>query len=283
MRLSVFWTCLILITSILIGPVSSELTARFLDVGEGNAVLLQSENKTMLIDSGTEEYGNLTRVYLKSLGIAYLDAVMLTSPDEGNIGGLMNLMNTTPVGSLYYGGWDSTNPSYLDVLVRFDENNTPVTVVHPESRISFTNSVTIDLLKPGNKTWDQPTDTLVPKIICGNTSILLMGDDPVLQGDSAARILRVGDHGSRKAADAGFISQINPDVAIISTGPNQDENPSIATLNLLENNGVSVLRTDYDGVIIIQTDGDEYTVGKLRMEPEMTISLVSVVETRPPG
>ncbi len=283
MRLSVLCSGMILLSCILMVPVSSELTARFLDVGEGNAVLLQSENKTMLVDCGTEEYGNLTRVYLKSLGIEFLDFVMITSPAQGNTGGLMNIINSTPVGRYYHGGWDSTDPAYRDLLARLHENTTPVTSILPESRISFTESVTIEMLKPGNKTWDHPTDTLIPKIICGNISILLMGDDPIVLGDSAAEILRVGDHGSRKATDAGFISRINPEVAIISTGPNQNENPSIATLNLLENNGVSVLRTDYDGVIIVQTDGNDYTVGKLRMEPEMTISLVSVVETRAPA
>jgi competence protein ComEC len=261
----------------------ADLTVRFLDVGEGDGVLLQSEGKTMLIDGGTKDSGNLTRVYLQSLNISSLDMVMVTGPAPGRTGALLTIMNSTPADSFLHGGWNSLEQPYQDVLTRIQENNTPVTVVSAGDRIEFTDEVTIDLLTPANKTWESASDTLVPKISCGDVKILLLGDDPVVSGDVRAQIVRVADHGSREGTDAAFIHQVSPEVAVISTGPNTMGNPVESTVNTLENNGASVLRTDADGVITITTDGKKYTVGKLRMEPEMTISLVSVVETKAPS
>lgn len=273
----------IFLVSLLFFPSSSALSVRFLDVGEGDAVLLQSADKTMLIDSGTKDSGNLTKLYLRSLNISMLDQVMITSPAEGRTGALVNIMNNTTVGAFLYGDWDSRERSYLDVLSRLQENNTPMTVVGPGSQIPFSSDVTIDLLSPGNKTWESASDTLVPKITCGNVTILLMGDDPIVSGTVAAQIIRVADHGSREGSDARFIHLVGPEVAIVSTGPNDRGNPATGTLNLFENEGASVLRTDLNGVITIITDGTDYQVEKFRMEPEMTFSLISVVETRAPS
>ena len=263
-------------------PVSADLTVRFLDVGEGDAVLLQSENKTILIDSGTKDSGNLTNVYLNSLNITKLDTVLITSPDEGRTGAMINILNNTSADNFIDGGWNSTELSYLALRERLQEDNTPVITVSPGSSIPFSDGVVIDLLTPANRTWDTVSDTLIPMITYGDVKFLLMGDDPLVSGNVSAQVLRVADHGSGKGSDAGFIHKVSPKIAIVSTGPNTEGNPATDTLNLLESNGASVLRTDIDGVITITTDGKDYTVGKLRMEPEMTISLVSVVETRAP-
>lgn len=273
----------IFLVSLLFFPSSAALSVRFLDVGEGDAVLLQSADRTMLIDSGTKDSGNLTKLYLRSLNISMLDQVMITSPAEGRTGALVNIMNNTTIGAFLYGDWNSTEKSYLDVLSRLQENNTPRTVVGPGSQIFFPPDVTIDLLIPGNKTWESVSDTLVPKITCGNVTILLMGDDPIVSGTVAAQIMRVADHGSREGSDARFIHEVGPEVAIVSTGPNDRGNPATGTLNHFENNGATVLRTDLNGVITVITDGTDYQVEKFRMEPEMTFSLISVVETRAPS
>jgi len=278
-----FFSISLLISCLIIGVTGADLTVRFLDVGEGDAVLLQEEGKNMLIDGGTKDSRNLTLDYMRYLNITRLDAVLLTGPDEGRTGAMTTILNHTPAAHLFLGEWNSTEPSYLDLLTKLDEDNTEVTRVSPGDPVPFSGELEISLLNGAQPEPGPGSGILVPLITYHSVRFLLMGDAPTLSGDVRAQVIRVGDHGSRRATDAAFIHAVSPEIAVISTGSGKGEGPEPDTINLLESNGASVLRTDTDGVIIIDTDGKEYQVGKMRLAPYHTISLVSVVETRAPA
>lgn len=268
----------------MICSVNADLKVHFLDVNAGDAVLLQADGKNMLIDAGTASSGNLTRHYLQSLGISELDVVMITSPEEGRTGAMTNILNGTPAKTFIDGGWNVSDGAYRDIVTKISEDQTPRSLVLGGDTIPFTDGVNITILSPANLTGDSAADTLIPLITCGNTSFLLMGMEPDVPGNHKVQILRVADHGSRQGTDPAFIMKVHPEIAIVSTkAGNPDGNPVPTTLNTLQTAGAEVMRTDIDGTIIITTDGIKYSVGKLRMEPEITLSLVSVVETRPPS
>ncbi|WP_319580658.1 hypothetical protein [uncultured Methanospirillum sp.] len=265
-------------------PVSADLKVHFLDVNEGDAVLLQTDGKNMLIDSGTASSGNLTKHYLKSLKISDFDQVLVTSPEEGRTGGLTNILNDTPARHYSDGGWNVSDGSYRDVITKLDEDQIPRTKVLAGSDIQFAEGVNITIVSPSDVTGEAGADTLVPLITYGNTRLLLMGSQQSVPGNVSAQIMRVADHGSRQGTDPGFVMKVHPEIAIVSTGEgNPVGNPIPTTLNILQTAGAQVMRTDSDGTITITTDGTDYSVGKLRMEPEITLSLISVVETRPPA
>ncbi len=274
----------LLICFLIFAPVSADLKVHFLDVNEGDAVLLQADGKNMLIDAGTAGSGNLTKHYLKSLNIAELDQVLITSPKEGRTGGLTNILNDTPARKYFDGGWNVSGGSYQNIINKLDEDQIPRTTVLAGSDIGFAEGVNISILSPEDLTGETGADTLIPLITYGNMKFLLMGSQQTVPGNISAQIMRVADHGSRQGTDPGFIMKVHPEIAIVSTGvENPDGNPIPTTLNILQTSGAQVMRTDSDGTITVTTDGNEYSVGKLRMEPEITLSLVSVVETRAPA
>jgi len=278
--------CAALVIGILIifTPVSADLKVHFLDVNEGDAVLLQDDGKNMLIDAGTAGSGNLTKHYLQSLGITELNQVLLTSPEEDRTGGMTNILNATPTNEFFDGGWNVSGGSYLDIITKLDEDNIARKTALGGTIIPFTEGVNITILSPSNLTGDTQTDTLIPLITYGDTRFLLLGYQSDIPGNISAQVIRVADHGSRKGTDAGFIVKAKPEIAIVSTGVgNPAGNPIPMTLNTLQTAGAEVMRTDIDGTIIITSDGTDYNIGKLRMEPEITLSLVSVVETRAPA
>lgn len=268
---------------LIVNPVYADLKVHFLDVNEGDAVLLQADGKNMLIDAGTANSGNLTKYYLHSLGISNLDQVLLTSPEEGKSGALTNILNGTPTKEYYDGGWNVSDGSYRDVITMMNQENISQTLVRKGSIIPFAEGVNITIISPETMSGDTGADTLIPLITYGNIRFLLMGKEQTVPGNVSARILRVADHGSRQGTDPGFAMDVHPDIAIVSTGyGNPDGNPNQNTLNILQTIGAKVMRTDIDGTITISTDGNIYSVSNLRMEPEITLSLVSVVETRAP-
>ncbi|MDD1729739.1 MAG: hypothetical protein LUQ50_11800 [Methanospirillum sp.] len=265
-------------------PVNADLKIHFLDVDDGDAVLLQADDKTMLIDSGTANSGNLTRYYLQELGITRLDQVLVTSTEEGRTGGLTNILNATPVDSYFDGGWNSSGGSYQDIINKMQEDQMPMTRVTAGNSIPFVDGVNISLLKPANKSGTLATDTLIPFITYGNFNVLLMGTHNDVPEIHNVQIVRVPDHGSSHSIDPEFIIQVHPEIAIVSTGGGASIGyPEYGTINTLQTAGAEVMRTDSDGTIIIETDGKSVSVTKLRMEPEITLSLVSVVETRSPS
>jgi len=268
---------------ILLTPVTADLEVHFLDVNEGDAIFLESDGQTMLIDAGTADSGNLTKHYLNSLGITGLDMVLVTSPEEGRTGGMTNILNATPARIYYDGGWILPEGSYNDIITKLDVDQIPRKTVSAGSTITFAEGVNITMLNPVNGTSKTREDTLIPLITYGSTKFLLMGYQQEVSDNVSAQIMRVADHGSRQGTDPGFTMNVHPEIAIISCGVNNPSgNPVATTLNILQSTGAEVMRTDTDGTIIINTDGTRYSVGKLRMEPDITLSLVSVVETRTP-
>lgn len=273
---------IIILLSIIFIPVTADLKVHFLDVFGGDAALLESDGRSMLIDAGPSNSGNLTRLYLKSLNITSLDTVMITSPEDERTGAMTNILNATPVQKVITGTFNSTSSSYQDILNKTMMDQIPVTNVAPGDSIPFTDNITIDLFFPVNKTDEPDSETLIPRITYGEVKFLLMGDASEASGDVQARIIRVADHGSAQGTDPWFLRNVSPEVAIISTEEDLKGPLPPESISNLENNGATVYRTDSDGTIIITTDGTSYLIEKLRMEPENTFSIVSVVETRAP-
>jgi competence protein ComEC len=256
---------------------SGNLTVHFIDIGQGDSILLEHGDDTMLIDSGEIGKGDDVASYLKSEGITSLDYVVATHPHSDHIGGMSVILNDFPIGHFVDSGYPYTSKTYENMLTTIDKKNIPFSTPKRGEKIDFSSGIDVQVLNPGSAyfTDDVNQNSVVLKVTDGRVTFLLMGDAG-LEAESAIMndgydvngdILKVGHHGSRTSSSASFISAVSPSASIIEVGAGNDYgHPHQETLDRLQKIS-KVYRTDLDGTITISTDGSAYSVKTQKNEP----------------
>jgi len=264
---------------------SRNLTVNFLDVGQGDSILVKYDNKTMLIDAGEKDKGEVISAYLKNQDIATLDYVVATHPHSDHIGGMVDILNSFKVEHFIDSGYPYTSKTYEDMLTTIDKKNIPFETPKRGDKINFAPGIDVQVLNSGNSyfTDDLNQNSIVLKITDGTVSFLLTGDVGIEAENEImkagynvnADILKVGHHGSRTSSSASFINAVSPAVSVIEVDAGNDYgHPHKETLDRLQKVS-KVYRTDLDGTITITTDGSKYTVTTQKTEPREVNSMSS--------
>ena len=246
-----------------------------LDIGQGDAILVQSAGRALLIDTGTEDA--LLMRGLAACGVQDLDAVLITHPDDDHCGSLAALRGTVGVGEVLVAddllGEEESHCATLreeayklvgeDALVGLEVGDTIVCgrmrmlVVGPDAyHDSGGNADSLVIVLEYDAEGDGSAD--VTGLFCGDAESEQIGryiDDGRI-GD--VDIYKVGHHGSRAAVDEHMLKVLNPEVSLVSVGAyNRYGHPAPETVELLQREGSRVYRTDEQGAItcILQKDG----------------------------
>lgn len=248
---------------------NNNLTVHFIDVAQGDSIIVQYAGKTMLIDAGEKNMGSKVSAYLKEQKISSLDYVVATHPHADHIGGLLTVLNDYPVGQFIDSGVPHTSKTYEDMLTLIDSKDISFHVAERGETIDFASGIEIQVLNPGKEQSDEINEhSVVLKVTDNKVSFQLMGDAGLESEasitnegyDVNADILKVGHHGSTSASGQSFIKAVSPKVSIIEVGAGNDYgHPHNEILERLQG-ASTVYRTDYDGTIVITTDGSTYTV-----------------------
>jgi len=249
------------------------LKIHFIDVGEGDCILLQIENnKNILIDSGNLSAGYIVKNYLQIKKILRLDCVIITHMHADHVGGIFSILPQIRAGSIYYNGYHPKNNHFFSELVNLTHNlNIPLKTLKAGDKIEIENAK-IEVLSPWESlTGDLNTDSIVIKVNFGKISFLLPGDLNIpgekrlidaginLKSD----VLKVGHHGADDSSSEEFIDKVRPKIAVLSVGKNNRYGyPSEEVIERLKEKGIPIYRTDIDGNIIIQTDGNILSIKK---------------------
>ena len=244
---------------------SSVLRVYFVDVGQGDAILILSpDNKTILIDGGETDTGIVP--FLQSMGVQQIDLIVATHPHSDHIGGLVQVLKAMPVARVVTNGQSTTTSTYehfLDAIISAQAE-------YAEAKTGDTVSVGIlnfNILNPTTLTDDTNHNSLVLRLMYGNVSFLFTGDaDQAAEADMmsaslplGAIILKVGHHGSRSSSSPAFLAQVKPQIAVYSAGAgNSYGHPRPETLAALAAVGTTVFGTDVNGTVVITTDGVQY-------------------------
>ena len=240
------------------------LTIHFLDVGQGDAILVQCGNQTLLIDGGDRESNQFIYSYLTDLELTYLDYIISTHPHDDHIKGLATALVVCDVGTVYSPVTEYDGDGFHDFLVKLNERQATITVPHRNDSFMVGNAKVYFLSEP-NAEWDMNDQSLVVKITYGNTAFIFTGDaaweaehDILESGiDLKANVLKVGHHGSITSSSQEFLDAVKPDYAIISVGKdNKYGLPAEETLMKLTHMYIPVFRTDTHGTIICTSDGN---------------------------
>lgn len=242
----------------------------FIDVGQGDSILIQSGDASMLIDAGTNESGTVVTDYLKSQGITRLDWVIGTHPHEDHIGGLDNVIRGFDIDRIMMPEKEHTTKTFEDVLDAIMEKDLSITVPVPGDTYEL-GSGSFTVLGPvkdyGN---DLNNWSVAIRFVCGDTSFVFTGDaeseaeaDMLAQNpDMGANVLKLGHHGSSTSTSDAFLNAVHPGAVVISCGRDNDYgHPHDSTLEKIHGIGADIYRTDTQGTIIVESDGKSLTFG----------------------
>lgn len=239
------------------------LQIHFFDVGQADSILLISDGKTMLIDSGNNEDGDLVVSNIKRLGISKLDYVIGTHPHEDHIGGLDDVILNFEIGTIYMPKVQTNTKTFEDVLDAISSKNLSVT--SPNVGDKFTvGKVECEVMLCGTGSKEEQSNlnlsSLVIRATYGDQSYLFMGDSEEENESSRSwkqtNVIKIGHHGSDTSSSQSFLNQVLPQIAIISVGEgNSYGHPKQTTLDKLNKLGTLVYRTDEKGNILIESDG----------------------------
>ena len=234
----------------------------FLNVGQGDAILIQQGRHQILIDSGkdarqlTAELGRYIPFWDR-----HIEIVIPTHPDADHIGGFAGLTKSYSIGRVLWTGVEGESEVYTQF------RNTLTEVVPQDkwqrmaagSKITLPKGGVLEVLYPYNvmsgKAPDEDTNatSIVMRFQYGETSFLLTGDlaeeERVLGKVEPVTVLKVAHHGSKYSSSDTFLGMVTPEEAVISVGKNNYGHPSKDVIGRLEKVEAKILRTDQEGSI----------------------------------
>lgn len=239
------------------------LSVHFINVGEGDAILVVQGDYAMLVDGGSPEMGAVIVSYIRNHNIEQLNYVIATHPFADHIGGLPDILRQFSTQNILLPMVYHDTPAYNSFLVAVENSGADVAVPFAGHTFSLGDAVITILSPSGEDEWDNRANySIVMRIEFGLTSFLLMGDAMrEVEGnllDSVAMlssdVLKVARHGASSATTSSFLDAVNPSIAIISAG---EDNSFLSqeVLRRLGNMGVHIFRTDLNGSIVVTSDG----------------------------
>ncbi len=226
-------------------------TIAFIDVAQGDATLIiANTGETLLIDGGRSRERIQER--LGAMGITDLDAIAMTHPDIDHIGGLVKVIELYPIERIYLNGADSESLTFKTFIADVNSEGAEVITVTRGDSIPL-GGLTLQVVHPGTLRDDSNEDSMVLLLDCGDVKVLLTGDaetpseNEMLDAGVLVDIdvLKVGHHGSNTSTSQAFLDAVQPEVAVISAGlDNQYGHPHDEVVDRLVAAGVKIYMTD---------------------------------------
>ncbi len=256
------------------GSTEGYLRVHFIDVGQGDSILIQAGEQAMLVDAGTNESGSVVTEYLRSLNIAKLDYLIGTHPHEDHIGGLDDVIHSFEIGTVIMPDVSHTTQTYEDVLDALLEKNLTVTAPHPGDSYSI-GDASFTVLSPSAEIAEQAAEnddlnnlSVGIRLVYGSNAFVLCGDaesdseEAMVESglDLKADVLKAGHHGSSTSTSDAFLAAVDPDYAVISCGKdNSYGHPHQETMDKLNAADISIFRTDEQSTVVAVSDGSSIT------------------------
>ena len=241
---------------------NANVTIKFIDVGQGEAILIALPEKTMLIDAGPTGSAPKIAQVLQELGRDKIDYLVATHPDEDHIGGMADVISNTQIGTIYAPNKTNNTATYRKFLTAIQNNNLQITLAEAGTIIDQTDGYKLEILWPKKDANFPDTNdySIIIKLTVGNKTFLFTGDAPtnaILNSNPGhIDVLKLSHHGSRTGTTEVLIHKLSPTYAVLSYAvDNSYGHPMQSVLNALHKHSVEVWGTGANGTITITCDG----------------------------
>ncbi len=254
-------------------PEDTLLTVTFMDVGNGDAILLQSGAESFLIDGGPPGEPGIRAPVIHRLmesGTETIDAVLFTHPHADHIGGLPDVLQLFRPARIYDPGIDHPSPVYEHLLETAAATGCRYSSLSQGDSIRLGRGVLITVARL-ERSRSVNEASAVFLVEAGGFSLLVTGDieEESIRGmtleASPVTVVKVPHHGSRSSLFPPWSRKVSPMLAVFCVGRyNPFGHPHQSVLDDWASTGAAVLRTDLLGNIFLHTDGRTVSVGHSR-------------------
>ncbi len=264
---------------------AQNMTVKMLNVGQGDAILIQTPEQTVLIDTSDLDEQDKLRNELQKAGVKRIDKLILTHPHADHIGGVEGVvLRDYEVGEVYDNGMPSKSKIYTRYMKILKQKNIKRHGLAAGDELDFGGGVKFKVYAPekavvekGSKTTDDHdpnNESVVGRLIFGDFSMMFTGDAekaeemPMVSSygkELKSTVLKSGHHGSKTSSSKEFLRKVAPEAALISCGTGNDYgHPHEPTMKKYRAMKLKIYETDKNGTITVKTDGKNYTI-----EPEV--------------
>lgn len=245
-----------------------QLKVHFIDVGQGDSILIDFGQTEILIDGGDRNPGIVN--YLNSYVDDDLEVLVATHPHADHIGGLIAVLQSFNVLEIWVNGDSSTSKTYSDFMNAVNSEGAIIFEARLHNTITA-GELSLFVHNPSRLEGTTNNNSIVLSLAFGEIKFWFAGDAEV-EAEGAMMmlssvqlpdidILKVGHHGSRTASSSDFLSIIQPEVAIYMAGiDNSYGHPHEETITTLNDIGAEIYGTDVNGTIVVTTNGETYLI-----------------------
>lgn len=245
---------------------ADNLYVHFIDVWQGDSILIDLGSEEVLIDGGGKSPG--VTDYIREYIDGPLEVIIATHPHADHIGGLIDVLGSFDVEVIWHNGDTSTSQTYTQFMNAVKAEGVEINIARRGDKITI-KGLTFMVLNPAALAETTNNNSIVLSLSYGEVDFFFAGDAEreaeknMLDAHIVpnVEILKVGHHGSKTASSFPFLEVAQPEIAIYMAGEgNRYDHPHDITLNNLSSLGIKIYGTDKSGNIIIETDGLTYSV-----------------------
>ena len=245
--------------------VTGKLSFSVLKVGKADAIIMQTENYSIIIDCGEKDDGSEIIEFLSDNNIERIDYLFITHFDKDHVGGAAKVINNIEIDQIITPDYEGSNDEYENYINAVTENGiTPINLT--ENMTFILDDVLFEVYPPQRKSYTESDNdfSLAISVIHGANSFLFTGDaeevrlsEILSQTGTKYDFLKVPHHGKYNNFTKQFIESINPLYSVITCS---DKNPADEqTVNVLEAAGSKIYYTK-DGDITVSCSGTEIII-----------------------
>jgi len=250
-----------------------DLKVVFLDVGQGDAVLIETKNgNQVLIDGGPNDKVLRELSKFMSFFDRSIDMIIATHPDSDHIGGLVGVLNRFDNDIYLESGVESDTLVYSSLENTLEKEKNTRIIAKRGMIFDLGNSVQLEVLFPDGEVsgFEPNTASIITQIKHEEVSFMLTGDSPAsierylvsIDGKGLkSDVLKAGHHGSKTSSSEVFLGFVSPTYSVVSAEEdNRYGHPHKEVLDRLSDFEINILETSKDGSIVFLSNGEEVRV-----------------------